>query len=99
MQLSKSNNILSKLFLCLTLSLCPVTVTIERKDDSFWVQNDQPRLLRIPKAPYFIPGKMTIFTDGEITAQRYGKSSRFNSEQFEYRLDKANDRVVIDPAE
>jgi hypothetical protein len=77
----------------------PATVTIERKDNSFWIQNDQPLLLRIPKGPDFIPGKMTIFTDGEITAQRYGKSSRFNSEQFEYRLDKANDRVVIDPAE
>lgn len=76
----------------------PATVSIEREGAGLSIQNDQPVLLRIARTEDFNPGKMTIYKNGEISAVRSGKSSRFDSGQIEFRIAEASERVVIDHA-
>jgi hypothetical protein len=74
----------------------PAGVTIERKGTQFWIQNDQPVLLRIPKTKEYRPGKMTAYAKDGNSEIRWGKSSRFDKDQIEYRLAQPHDRVVIE---
>ncbi|WP_434035582.1 heparinase II/III domain-containing protein [Formosa sp. 4Alg 33] len=73
----------------------PVTVSVERIGDTFTIETDGAILIRAP----FVDGKKTavlkVYEEKELKHSREGQVGRFNSEQLEFRLEKAYNKVEI----
>ncbi|GAG07101.1 unnamed protein product, partial [marine sediment metagenome] len=71
------------------------TVSIEKVEQGFALQNDKPVLIRIPIAEGFHPTKMDILEEGKVVQQKEGIISRLNPDQVEFRLAKPYKKAVI----
>lgn len=78
-------------------SMKPVTVSIERVGDTLNIQNDKPVVLRIPMTATQCPDVLVIMEDGVEVARRKGLVCRGDSNQREFRLERAynNAQVIL----
>lgn len=72
-----------------------VTVSIERNDNGYTIQNDKPVLIRIPKSGTNLPGPLEIYENGKMIAKREGIISRHKPNLVEYRLAKAYEKAIV----
>jgi hypothetical protein len=71
------------------------TVSIEKVEQGFALQCDQPVLIRIPISEGFHPSKLDILEEGKVVQQKEGIISRLNPGQVEFRLAKPCNNAVI----
>jgi hypothetical protein len=71
------------------------TVSIEKVEQGFVIQSDQPILIRIPVSEGFHPTKMDIMEEDRVIQQKDGMISRLNPDQVEFRLAKPCVKAVI----
>ena len=73
----------------------PVTIAVERSENTFIIENDGPVVIRAP----FLDGKksadLKIYENDKLIATRKSQINRSNPEQLEFRLTKAYDKVLI----
>lgn len=72
-----------------------VTVSIERNDKGYTIQNDKPVLIRIPISGNSVPGSLEIYENGKMIAKREGIISRHKPDLVEYRLARAYERAIV----
>lgn len=73
----------------------PLTLSIEKQDNGFMIQNDGPLLLRIPASEKLRSATMQIFEDGELVSEKKGIVSRHNTNQIEFRLERSFEKALI----
>ncbi|MDW7691194.1 heparinase II/III family protein [Flammeovirgaceae bacterium SG7u.111] len=73
----------------------PATVSVEKKEDGFWVQNDEPVVVKVPIAPDFKPAVVRLYDDSGNYIERKGNVSRMNPNQVEFRFEKAYKKAVV----
>jgi hypothetical protein len=73
----------------------PVTVSIEKEKDHWWVQNDQPVLLKVPISSSFKPAAVRLFHNDGSYEERKGNINRNNPNQIEFRFEKAYKKALI----
>ncbi|MRT93776.1 hypothetical protein EMN46_12575 [Ancylomarina sp. 16SWW S1-10-2] len=71
------------------------TVSIEKKEDGFWVENDAPIVLKVPITSNFKPAKIRLFNMDGSYVERNGNINRKNSNQIEFRLEKSYQKTVV----
>ncbi|CAH8281502.1 heparinase II/III-like protein [Mariniflexile fucanivorans] len=73
----------------------PVTISIQRSENTFVIENDGPIVIRAP----FLEGKksaeLQVYENGKLIASRKGQINRSNPEQLEFRLSKAYSKAII----
>ncbi|MDO7171583.1 heparinase II/III family protein [Mariniflexile sp. AS56] len=73
----------------------PVTLSVERLDNTFVIESDGAVVIRAP----FLDGKtsaeLRVYENSELVATRQGQINRSNPEQLEFRLSKAYSKVLI----
>lgn len=73
----------------------PVSISIEKENDHWWVQNDQPVLLKVPISPSFTPTAVRLFHADGSYEERKGNVNRNNPNQIEFRFEKAYKKALI----
>lgn len=71
----------------------PSTVSIERSDTGFIIQNDKPVVIGIPKD--LKPAYIEYYEDGELVDKRIGIIGRRNPTQVNFRLEKPYQKAVV----
>ncbi|WP_372935806.1 heparinase II/III family protein [Seonamhaeicola sp.] len=103
---SKSNSPLDFIFLSgvsrvdykkwtIIASANPVTVSIEKVDDGYLIQNDNPVTINLPYKKGEERAKILLYKDGEIVSTRKAMLNRNNPEQQYFKLEKAYDKVIV----
>ncbi|GAA3650163.1 heparinase II/III family protein [Flavivirga jejuensis] len=73
----------------------PVTLSVERSENTFAIENDRAVVIRAP----FLDGKksaeLRVYENDKLVATRQGQINRSNPEQLEFRLSKAYSKVLI----
>ncbi|MGQ1909180.1 hypothetical protein ACT3CE_05275 [Marinifilum sp. RC60d5] len=72
-----------------------VSLSIERTDVGYLIQNDNPVVIKIPIFKGHQPEQLQIYEDGKLINQRSIFANRNNPNQIEFRLDKAYKKVVV----
>ena len=73
----------------------PATVSIEKKDEGLWIQNDKPVVVKIPVTDDFKPSIIRLYNDDDSFIERTGNMNRTNNKQIEFRLEKPYRKSVI----
>ncbi len=71
------------------------TVSIEKKEDGFWLENDAPLVIKVPIISDFKPSKIRLFGKDGSFVERKGNINRNNPNQIEFRLEKAYSKSII----
>ena len=74
----------------------PATVTVQKDGNRYFIQNDQPILLRIAKTSEFNPTKISTIRNNEQVEVKRGIVSRFNKDQVDFRLAKPYEILVLE---
>lgn len=73
------------------------TVSIEKKEDGLWVQNDEPIVLKVPITTDFKPAKIRLFKEDGSYVERNGNVNRNNPNQIEFRLASPCKKAIVLP--
>ena len=68
---------------------------IEKIDEGYVIQNDNPVVIRIPYIEGHHPFRLKLYDDGKLIEQRDIFVNRNNPNQVDFRLDKAYEKVVV----
>ena len=71
----------------------PVTLSIEKSNRGFEIQNDKAALIGIPKK--FSPDFIELYVDGKLIETRNGVKNWNNPDRIDFRLEKGFERAVI----
>ncbi|MBX2876606.1 MAG: heparinase II/III-family protein [Saprospiraceae bacterium] len=71
----------------------PATVSIERSDVGFVIQNDRPIVVGVPRE--LKPAYIEYYEDGKVTNKRIGIIGRRNPTQVNFRLEKPYQKVIV----
>jgi len=71
------------------------TISIERCEEGFRIENDQPFVLKVPIREDFLFDKLEIYENEKVVSQKIGFVSRSNPDQMEFFLSKAYEKVII----
>ena len=71
----------------------PVTLSIERTENGFEIQNNEAVLIGVPKR--LNPDYIEIYAEGKLIATRKGMKNRNDPNRIDFRLEKAFQKVVI----
>ena len=72
-----------------------VSLSIEKIDEGYVIQNDNPVVIRIPYIDGHHPFKLKFYDAGKLIGQRDIFVNRNNPNQVDFRLDKAYEKVVV----
>ena len=72
-----------------------VSLSIEKIDEGYVIQNDNPVVIRIPYIEGHHPFRLKLYDDGKLIEQRDIFVNRNNPNQVDFRLDKAYEKVVV----
>ncbi|PQV48978.1 heparinase II/III-like protein [Jejuia pallidilutea] len=73
----------------------PVTVSIEKVDEGYEIQNNKPVTINIPYTQGDTRAKILLYENGKLVATRNAVLNRNNSNLQYFKLEKNYDKVVI----
>ncbi|MGQ1784621.1 MULTISPECIES: heparinase II/III domain-containing protein [unclassified Saccharicrinis] len=72
-----------------------VCISIERTEEGYVIQNDNPVAVKIPSYEGHKPSQLLLYENGKIMAQKDIFVNRNNPNQVDFRLEKAYQKVVV----
>lgn len=72
-----------------------VSISIERTEEGYIIQNDNPVAVKIPVFEGHKPSLLQIYENGKIIRQKEIFVNRNNPNQVDFRLEKAYKKVVV----
>jgi hypothetical protein len=72
-----------------------LTVSIERDNDKYIIQNDKPCVIKVPLIKGNESMLLELYENDKLVTQRKGFPSRSNPNQVEFRLSKAYDKAIV----
>ncbi|ALJ06759.1 hypothetical protein APS56_06080 [Pseudalgibacter alginicilyticus] len=73
----------------------PLTISIEKTNAGYLLQNDAPITINMPYPKGKLPAELRLYEKGEFVASRKGTVNRNNENQLVFKLEKGYDKAEI----